>query len=323
MGEVDDAHHAVDEGEAAGDEEQDGCIEEGVEDVDEEEVHQSPARYGTTLTSGFTRFPLQGQGHGHPVDARLEPAPEIDDQRVAVQLLRRPHRRHLVVGPHGHEVRHRHRLLGDLPDRRPPERLAHDLIRSLELRDALDLGLDLDPRPALLAPRHEGAEGNGEAVEGPDPEGIREIAEDGEDDAAGRPARELIGAVGDEQMPVLAREALERGPALPRLLDRHEPAQGVRDPGAPLEAVGQADQRVPQLAVAHEVEPRDAAAPGLGLRERGEAPGHRLLHDRRELPGHGAPRRGDGRRLLGSERVLADRSRPGGTRTSPGRRRTP
>ena len=35
VGHVDDAHDAVDEGEPAGDEEEDGRVEEGVQDVDD------------------------------------------------------------------------------------------------------------------------------------------------------------------------------------------------------------------------------------------------------------------------------------------------
>src|SRR5207237_1378000 len=56
VGEVDDAHDAVDQAEAAGDEEEDRRVEQRVEEVDEEEVHQSVTRYGITFTSGFTRL---------------------------------------------------------------------------------------------------------------------------------------------------------------------------------------------------------------------------------------------------------------------------
>src|SRR5262245_15034917 len=56
MGEVHDPHDAVDEAEPAGDEEQGGCGQEGVENMDDQEIHQSPTRYGITFTSGFTRL---------------------------------------------------------------------------------------------------------------------------------------------------------------------------------------------------------------------------------------------------------------------------
>src|SRR5262249_59432466 len=56
VGEIHDPHHAVDQAEAAGGEEERGGVEESVEDVDDEDVHQSLTRNGITFTSGFTRL---------------------------------------------------------------------------------------------------------------------------------------------------------------------------------------------------------------------------------------------------------------------------
>src|SRR5437764_3712566 len=59
VGHVHDTHDAVDETQAAGDQEEDRGVEERVDEVDEEDVHHSATRYGSTLTSGFVWFPLK------------------------------------------------------------------------------------------------------------------------------------------------------------------------------------------------------------------------------------------------------------------------
>ncbi len=58
MREVHDAHDAVDQAEATGDQEEHRGVEQRVQEVDGDGVHQSPTRYETTFTSGFTRLPL-------------------------------------------------------------------------------------------------------------------------------------------------------------------------------------------------------------------------------------------------------------------------
>src|SRR5262249_56007823 len=53
VGEVDDPHHAVDQAQAAGDQEEDRCVEERVEEVDEGDVHRRYGRSsGRRRTSG-------------------------------------------------------------------------------------------------------------------------------------------------------------------------------------------------------------------------------------------------------------------------------
>src|SRR2546425_12702826 len=59
VGHVHDPHDAVDEAQAARDEEEDRRVEQRVEEVDDEDVHYSATRNGITLTSGFTRLPLR------------------------------------------------------------------------------------------------------------------------------------------------------------------------------------------------------------------------------------------------------------------------
>src|SRR2546425_12341526 len=59
VGHVHDPHDAVDEAQAARDEEEDRRVEQRVEEVDDEDVHYSATRNGITFTSGFTRLPLR------------------------------------------------------------------------------------------------------------------------------------------------------------------------------------------------------------------------------------------------------------------------
>src|SRR5262249_56598616 len=58
VGQVHDAHDAVDEAEPASDQEEDRRVEERVEQVDEEDVHYSATRYEITFTSAFVELPL-------------------------------------------------------------------------------------------------------------------------------------------------------------------------------------------------------------------------------------------------------------------------
>src|SRR5262249_53812501 len=58
VGQVHDAHDAVDEAEPARDQEEDRRVEQRVEQVDEEDVHYSVTRYEITFTSAFVELPL-------------------------------------------------------------------------------------------------------------------------------------------------------------------------------------------------------------------------------------------------------------------------
>ena len=59
VGQIHDPHHAVDEAQTTGDEKERRRGQERVEQMDEQEVHQSPSRWDSTFTSGFTRLPLR------------------------------------------------------------------------------------------------------------------------------------------------------------------------------------------------------------------------------------------------------------------------
>ena len=76
MREVDDAHDAVDQAEAARDQEEHRRVEQRVQEVDDEGVHQlTHGGTETTFTSGFTRLSLSASASRIAVGAGLQRPP--------------------------------------------------------------------------------------------------------------------------------------------------------------------------------------------------------------------------------------------------------
>src|SRR5262249_61816260 len=94
---------------------------------------------------------------------------------------------------------------------------------------------------------------------------IAQIAERLERDAVGRPALELIRAVGHQKMAALLVERLERGPMLARLLSADQGCQGIGAVSFALERLDEAGEPLLPGIGPDEVEPIDAATPRLGL----------------------------------------------------------
>src|SRR5207237_29112 len=145
-------------------------------------------------------------------------------------------------------------------------RLPHDLIRALEFREGLRVDLQLeaiappvdrgDPRAARQRP----------AVERAHDVRIRKVAEDREHGGIARPLLQAVGPARHEPVTILLSEAPERRPALPGLLDGDEPLERLGHVRATLEGLGDRPQRGYELAVARQVEPRNAAVSSFTTR---------------------------------------------------------
>src|SRR5438046_5917612 len=94
---------------------------------------------------------------------------------------------------------------------------------------------------------------------------IAQIAERLERGAVGRPALELIRAVGHQEMAALLVERFERGPTLARLLGADQGCQGIGAVSLALERLDETGEPPLHGLGPDEVEPIDAATPRLGL----------------------------------------------------------
>ena len=101
---------------------------------------------------------------------------------------------------------------------------------------------------------------------------------------------------------MLLVEGGERGPALARVLGADQRREMIGAIAVALEARDQRGQPLVHAVGADEIEPIDAAALRLGLRERRPAALDRLLHQHQQMPGQRAPWRRDHRVLLRIDR---------------------
>src|SRR5262249_33932376 len=117
------------------------------------------------------------------------------------------------------------------------QRLAHDVVTAQMLLDQLDVAEQPDPITLALDLGDEPPARDGIGVVGAHAQRIAEIAKSFERHAVGRPAFELIGAVGHQEVPALLVERLERGPTFASVIGAHQRFQRIGAVSFALEAL--------------------------------------------------------------------------------------
>ena len=317
MGEIDDPHDPVDQAQAPRDQEEHGGVQEGIEEMDQEDVHEPRIR---CLNSRRGINPKLGRRHlgidlvvpederdERGVGAGLQLALEVDEHLAALHLVGGARRGDGPVGADHHVAADRD-LRTVAPGRAARQRLANEAVLAEELLDPLDLGRYLEAVAARHDARDVGAARDGEAIEAADTHRIGEVAEHLEHHRAVRPLGELIRPIGHEEVAAAPGVLLEGVPSVLGLVGRDEALEALGDIRLPGEAVDEPGERLLRLRVPGQVEPADAAPPRLLRRERAHPALDGLFHQHEHVPRHGAPRRRLHRHLLGvpGERAHVD-----------------
>src|SRR5262245_38140101 len=170
------------------------------------------------------------------------------------------------------------------------------------LLDQLDVAEQSDPITLALDLGNETPARDGVRIVRPHAQWIAEIAEGFERHAVGRPAFELIWAVGHQELPALFVKRLERGPTFAGVVGADQRLERIGAVSLALEALEEAGKALLRGVGADEIEPIHATTPSLGLRKCGPAAIDRLLHQHQKMPGQRAPGWRDDRILLGVHR---------------------
>src|SRR5215475_8093533 len=146
-------------------------------------------------------------------------------------------------------------------------RLAQDAVVAHEPVENFNIGGEAQSAATALDFGDVASARNGVRVVGTYSQGVAEIPERLDRCAVVRPALELIGTVGHQEMPVISVERRHRCPALARLLIVYLSSQDLGTKPLPFELIGEHREPRLQRIGTHEIEPFDTAARGLGSRE--------------------------------------------------------
>src|SRR5262249_53344985 len=148
---------------------------------------------------------------------------------------------------------------------------AHNVVAALMLLHELDVAGQYDPITVPLDLGDETPARGRVGVIRAHTQRVAEVAKCFEGYALRRPTFELIRAVGHQEVPALSVEAFQRGPTFASIVGADQRCQRVGAVSLALERVEETGKPLLHGVGAHEVQPIDAAALGLGSRKRGPA----------------------------------------------------